>query len=174
MALASPCAARRVGGFLAMGLAERCAVVKPSQRWRLALSLISLVLVDQRPTLNSLHKGAAIGKQRAKSPPKMEARRQHVLAGLSVLLANSITKFVNLHVVPRVSAYFAHVYCLSPCVHISALESGQGAQDKLLQESLNRKGRASSQVPRKRKLTDNMTIKNDVRMQHSIDTKPCS
>lgn len=49
-----------------MGLAERCAVVKPSQRWRLALSLISLVLVDQRPTLSSLHKGAAIGKQKGK------------------------------------------------------------------------------------------------------------
>ena len=173
MALASPCAARRVGGFLAMGLAERCAVVKPSQRWRLALSLISLVLVDQRPTLRSLHKGLAIGKQKGKVTSE-NGGSETACFGWTVLLANSITKFVNLHVVPRVSADFTHVYCLSPCVHISALESGQEAQDKLLQESLNWKGRASSQEPRKRKLTDNMTIKNDVRMQHSIDTKPCS
>lgn len=103
VALASPCAARRVGGFLAMGLAERCAVVKPSQRWRLALSLISLVLVDQRPTLSSLHKGAAIGKQKGKVTSE-NGGSETACFGWTVLLANSITKFVNLHVVSRVSA----------------------------------------------------------------------
>ena len=105
-----------------MGLAERCAVVKPLAEMAFS-SLIGLV--DQRPTLGSLHKGAA--KATSENPGSETACFCWI-----VLLVNSITQFVNLHVVSRVSARLrARVLPLTLRTYIR-LESGQQAQEKLL------------------------------------------
>lgn len=96
------------GACIPMRCSEGRTVLGDGIGWALCCRQ-TLPEMDQRPTLSGLHKGAAIGKEKGKITSENPGS-EIAYFGSTVLLANSITKFVSLRVVSRMSGR------LSACV----------------------------------------------------------